>query len=184
MGHGKKLMVNTEKIEVFQRFKMSGKEQQACFFFFLLLSSVIFWDRSRSWFSRKKKIRLFHKCSYFIQGDMCNVKVNVTDEGVFIQISRSFISVSFLLLFIFKQSISFLKEEKGSELILWRTLRHWMHQQVSFWQSLFGKTLDQWPFVGLLKMNTLQERRRFRNSRKSNTSYLGNWLCSVPSDVI
>lgn len=49
---------------------------------------------------------------------MCNVKVNVTDEGVFIQISRSFISVSFLLLFIFKQSISFLKEEKGSELIL------------------------------------------------------------------
>lgn len=33
MGHGKKLMVNTEKIEVFQRFKMSGKEQQACFFF-------------------------------------------------------------------------------------------------------------------------------------------------------
>lgn len=34
MGHGKKLMVNTEKIEVFQRFKMSGKEQQACFFFF------------------------------------------------------------------------------------------------------------------------------------------------------
>lgn len=154
------------------------------FFFFLLLSSVIFWDRSRSWFSRKKKIRLFHKCSYFIQGDMCNVKGNVTDEGVFIQISRSFISVSFLLLFIFKQSISFLKEEKGSELILWRTLRHWMHQQVSFWQSLFGKTLDQWPFVGLLKMNTLQERRRFRNSRKSNTSYLGNWLCSVPSDVI
>lgn len=35
MGHGKKLMVNTEKIEVFQRFKMSGKEQQACFFSFV-----------------------------------------------------------------------------------------------------------------------------------------------------
>lgn len=44
MGHGKKLMVNTEKIEVFQRFKMSGKEQQACFlgfFFFFVQRNIL-----------------------------------------------------------------------------------------------------------------------------------------------